>query len=55
MTLQQFVSSETVVMRAFEQYFSARMKAMTEQERSAWENASLWDWVDQYELFVSKA
>lgn len=56
MTLQKFIEAQTHQMKQFEQYWNEKIVPyLSSEELAFWsEQASLWDWVEQYEDWASK-
>lgn len=56
MTLEKFIESQTRKMKQFEQNWTEKiLPNLDSEERAFWaDQASLWDWVEQYEDWLEK-
>lgn len=54
MNLQTFIESQTESLKRFERYWNTNIVPNFEaNDLKYWENdATMWDWVDQYEAFM---
>ncbi len=56
MTVSEFCSADTQELRAFKTYWqTTKYPSLDEEDRHFYDySANMWDWADQYELWVAR-